>query len=235
MAEREYGARGRIGVGTPQANATVEPELRALMPPGVALYATRMRGSSGDSRERLVAYIEGLSDHLASFDTLALDAFGFAATGSCYLVGRPREQELVEAAEAAFKVPVVTAAAAIAEALAALGADRIGVLAPYPDWLHQAGLAYWRALGIEVVAEARIETGAADTRSIYQLTSGDAERAARSFDLAGAEALLLSGTGMPTLAALAPLEAALGVPVLSPNLCLARALLRRAGVADAQD
>ena len=51
------------------------------------------------------------------------------------------------------------------------------------------------------------------------------------FDTRGAEAMLLAGTGMPSLRAILPLEAARGVPVLSSNLCLAWALARITGAA----
>jgi maleate isomerase len=41
--------------------------------------------------------------------------------------------------------------------------------------------------------------------------------------------VLLTGTGMPSLRALLPLEAARRVPVLSSNLCLAWALAKITG------
>jgi maleate isomerase len=51
------------------------------------------------------------------------------------------------------------------------------------------------------------------------------------FDTHGAEAVLLTGTGMPSLRVLQPLEVARGVPVLSSNLCLAWALAKITGTA----
>lgn len=67
-----------------------------------------------------------------------------------------------------------------------------------------------------------------DTHRIYELTSGDAERAIERIDRSGADCVLASGTGMPTLAALKSLRGRLGVPVLSSNLCLAWAVTRLA-------
>ena len=67
-----------------------------------------------------------------------------------------------------------------------------------------------------------------DTHDIYELTSDDALGALRRVDRAGAECVVASGTGMPTLRALRTLAGTLDVPVLSSNLCLAWALLRAA-------
>jgi maleate isomerase len=44
------------------------------------------------------------------------------------------------------------------------------------------------------------------------------------FDPAGADAVLITGTGMPSLRLILALGPALGLPVLSSNLCLAWAL-----------
>ena len=74
----------------------------------------------------------------------------------------------------------------------------------------------------------RVDPDLTDTHRIYELTSGDALTALRQVDRAGADCLLASGTGMPTLRAIAALRGELDLPVLSSNLCLAWGLTRAA-------
>ena len=42
MTELEYAKRGLVGVLTPQANTTVEPEFRVLWPAGVTMLSARL-------------------------------------------------------------------------------------------------------------------------------------------------------------------------------------------------
>jgi maleate isomerase len=147
------------------------------------------------------------------------------------------EDRLTAEAAAQTGLPVITAAQAIRAALAAQGARRIALVAPYPADLFDAGLAYWREAGLEVVASLRVDPTLDDTHRIYELTSDDALAALRRIDTVGADCVLASGTGMPTLRALrawggaAPSVSSappkpIGPPALSSNLCLAWALLR---------
>lgn len=219
-SRRDYGAGGRFGLLVPQANPTVEPEFRRLVPSDAELYVARLTSRAPEPRDRLVEYLEHVAATLAQYDTLRLDAVAFACTGSSYLVGREREAELLAAAARACGAPVESAASAIAAALRALGARRIAIVSPYPAWLRAAGVAYWRDCGFDVIRTLDVATGRADTRGIYELQSADAAAAIDRLDLDELDAVLLSGTGMPTLPLLRQRANALP-PTLASNACLA--------------
>lgn len=225
----EYGRV--IGVTTPQANTTVEPEMQHLLGAGAfSVLCARLTSPLADSRARLLDYFDRLPATLAQFDVAPLAAAGFACTGSCYLVGRAAEEErLASATRAGY--PVISSAQAILAALAALGAKRVALLSPYPAWLSEAGQQYWRDCGITLTAVAGLPEDLLDTRHIYRLTTARVQEVLAGLDTRGADAVLLSGTGMPTLRTIAARAA--GVPVLSSNLCLAWRLAAAAGGATA--
>jgi len=224
--EPDYGPRARVGIAVPHSNPTVEPELRALVPAPVGVYATRMFHAALKVEDRLGHYIRHLPEAIRTFGVLKLAAFGFGCTGSSYLAGAALEQQLVAAAEAEAGIPVLTAARAIRAALETLGCRSIALVSPYPVDLAEAGYRYWSEAGIRVSGRLRVDPDLVDTHRIYELTSGDALAALRQVDRAGADCLLASGTGMPTLRAIAALRRELDLPVLSSNLCLAWALTR---------
>jgi maleate isomerase len=203
------------GILTPQANTTVEAEMRVLLPREIASVVARLTCPSGDSRERLLQYFRGAHDTLAQFDTAPIAIAAFACTGSTYLVGADVESASFGRA----RVPMVSAASAVERALKALHARKIALLSPYPEWLTQACVAFWRSREVEVVSLATPPGDRSDTRRIYSLAAADAHDGLARLDCSHAEAVLISGTGMPTLEAIA--HAGGSLPVLSSNLCLA--------------
>lgn len=227
---REYGRAGFYGLLTPQANPTVEPEMRILLPPQSSMLCARLTSEAGDLRRRLTDYFERLSAFVDQFDDIALDAVGFACTGSSYRLEAQEERLQLASLETRKGYPVVTAAGAVEQALGALAIQAIALISPYPSWLTDACRAHWERRGMRVTAILQLPP-ASPAQPIYAYTTPALLERVRHFDTHGAEAVLLTGTGMPSLRALAPLEAACGVPALSSNLCLAWALARITGTA----
>lgn len=216
--EPEYGPV--FAVLTPQANTTVEPEMQLLLP-GTVLTA-RCKSQSTDSRQRLLDYFETLLDTIARFDTAPIRACGFACTGSNYLVGREREDECFAALSASHKFPVISATQAIRHALEVLGAKRIALVSPYPAWLSSAAHAYWTEAGYTITATTGLPADLLDTRNIYKLNTARVTGLLGELLTDDCDAVLLSGTGMPTLRTV--MANTLGLPVISSNLCLAWAM-----------
>ena len=225
-ASREYGQLATFGIGVPQANPTVEPEMWSLAPAGVSVLTTRLQGSRTKSENRLVDYLHNLKTSLEAFDTAPVDAFGFACTGTSYLVGQQEEERHLGACADAFGYPVVSSAQAIRAALKELGLRRIALFAPYPSWLIKASEAYWTNCGLEIVSTATVPLDTADTRNVYLVRTPMVLEAAAALQWEKADAILLTGTGMPTLRAIPELAQRSGKPVLSSNLCLAWSLLK---------
>ena len=223
MTNRDYGAVARIGIGVPQANPTVEPEFERLLPSSVAKYSVRLCSKEESPADRLREYLESLPETLGRYDTLQLDAFGFACTGSSYIVGYDRETEITSSLREIAGYRIVTATDAIHRLLSELNANRVAMVSPYPTALQNASVEYWRSRGVTIQNITSVDIGQADTRGIYELTSADAAAGLKAVDVSSTDAVLLSGTGMPSLRVLA--QHGLPVPALSSNSALAWALL----------
>jgi maleate cis-trans isomerase len=216
-----YAPHGLLGVLTPQANTTVEPELQLLSPPGVTLLSARMTSSAPDLRARLIEYYQQLPRWIAEFANAPLGAVASACTGASYLIGAEAEDRLFTQLSTDCGRPVTNSALAVIAAMQALGASRLALISPYPSWLTAHSQAYWQSRGLQVQEVVQLSTDAQAFHPIYALEAQAAEQGIAAISRTDIDAVLLLGTGTPTLPALAthPYTAA-GKPVLSCNLVL---------------
>src|SRR5262245_1622459 len=143
----EYAPRGLVGMLTPQANTTVEPEFNLLWPAGVAMINARLMSDKESMSDRLIDYFASYAASLRQFANAPIGVAAAACTGASYLAGRDQEAALAKDIAARNGYPFITAALAVVDALNALGARRLGLVSPYPDDLNRASIAYWQSHG----------------------------------------------------------------------------------------
>jgi maleate cis-trans isomerase len=229
------GWRARIGFLVPPGNPTIEPEMAALAPPGVSVHFTRMSasgpaGTHTGQEERNRAMVAGLDEAVRLLAMVSPGVIVLAHTATSYTLGQEAEAALVERYEAATGTRFITAFGSVLEAMRFLGVRRVAYATPYAADLTEMGRAHLVAHGIDVVGVARLE----GVRNIYEETHERAYAAGRAADRADAEAVFLSGTGMPTLGMLQALEDDLGKPVFSAASAMMWNALRVVGVRGTQ-
>ena len=220
----------RIGFLVPPGNPTVEVEMIALAPPNVSVHFTRMVahgavGAQDGLLERTRTQIAHVAENAALLAMVRPKVIAMAHTAMSATLGAAGEADLVARMEREHGIPFITAFGSVLAALARLGATRVALGTPYDAGATARTRAYLEAHGIEVVSEGRLE----GVTNIYDETAARARELARRVDVPAAQAVFLSGLGMPTVATLAAMERDLGKPVVSAAAAMMWNALRVAG------
>lgn len=219
----------RVGVVVPPSNPVVEPEVDALVGDDILIYGSRLPryvGLTLEQRNRLYvpAYAQAL-DGLYGLDVVCALV---AMTGPNYHLGVDGDRDLCAGLTEQFEAPVRTASLAIHDALTALGINRIHLLSPYPDWLTDETLSYWRGGGMNIVAVDHL-LGQGEQFSAYETRTDEVVAHLRATHPEPGSAVLLTGTGLVSIAGIYQLSYDHRVPILSSNLCGAWWILQRCG------
>ncbi len=226
----DYGDRGRLGALIPSGNAVAEPELRAMLPPGLGLVVTRLelRGSSEAELLRMASGIEPAARLLADARP---DAIAFHCT-AVSTFAPALATEIRRRIEDATGLPALATADAILAALGALGARRVVLVTPYIEAVHAREIAFLEAGGFDLAGSSCLGVdGNAEMARIAPVAIAEQTRAAVAAASA-AEVCLISCTAIRSGVLIAALEAEIGMPVVTSNTAMAWHVARTLGLRD---
>jgi maleate isomerase len=150
----------------------------------------------------------------------------FACTSGSFVGGRDGEQALVVSMLDAGAPAAVTTSGALVEALSHLGVTRLGVATPYDAAVTARLHDFLGEVGVTVTESRHLGLSG----HIWTVPYATTTRLVRDVASSGCEAVFVSCTNLPTYDVIAPLEAELGVPVLTANQVTMWASLRRVGL-----
>ena len=224
----DEGAWKRFGLLALATDLTFERDLIQLIPQDtVSIYTSRVafeNPTTPENLRKMAPRISAAADLILPGETL--DVICYGCTSASVVIGDDAIKEAIHLVRPG--VSVVTPSGAARLAFTALGVSRISVLTPYlietsepmADYFCQHGMTIekFECLGLE------------DDRAMARVSRDTIIDAVCQIDTPQTEALFVSCTGLPAVAAIAEIEARTGKPVVTSNQASAWAMMRLAGI-----
>ena len=225
------GYRGRIGIIQPAPGVMIEHEWPHWLPADILFPVGRIR-LTAPTREGYRTAADAALAMARDLATAGADVIAYACTVGSLCDGARAEAALIERLAAASGKPVLGLAETSVAALRQVGAQRLAIMTPYSAETNGWVSDYISAAGFKVA-------GLVPT-PVDIFTVGDIHpREVAAIAIAGmrglpdADALWIPCTAIQTMAAIADIEAATCLPVVSGTQALMWQALRQLGISDA--
>ena len=203
-----------VGLVVPINNTTMEPELRAWLPPGSTCTAVGIpRGKGMLTPGDLPAYLAQTVKMAAVFADDGIDLVAYGCTAAGFMAGPQRDTEVAAEIAGVTGKPVVTTASAMTAVLRHLGARNIALVTPYLDPVNERLRSFLDASGISVEVLASFRARTVD--ELAAITPEQISALSRTVMRESCDALFIACSQLPTRGILEQLERELGRPAWS--------------------
>ncbi len=206
----------RLGFLIPPGNPNSEPEIIQMQHPDVSVHFTRMvakgvTGSLDGQEARNQSQIDHLPENIELLSLVQPSVIALTHTATSYTLGIEKETQLIAKMEQTFGIPLITAFGSVVQALRQMRVKKIAFGTPYNLDSTLQCKQLLEAYGFEIIQFGRLE----GVQNIYDETSERALELAHQVDHPEAQAIFLSGVGMPTIDILCAAEKKVHKPVIS--------------------
>ena len=217
----------RLGLIVLSTDETLEWEARGILARrDLNLLHTRIPARAEVTPEDLASMAPELTRSAALLPQ-GLSVLGYGCTSASAIIGPEEVTRLVQAAQPG--TPVTNPLSGVIAALRTLGAVRVAMVTPYVTGVNGPMRRALAGAGIEVVSEASF--GQKEDWTVARISEASTREAMLAAGRApGVQAVFTSCTNLRTFNVIEPVEAALGVPVVSSNQALLWDMFRRAGL-----
>ncbi|HTI79673.1 MAG TPA: hypothetical protein VL614_04405 [Acetobacteraceae bacterium] len=202
-----------FGVLIPSTNTTVEIEYSHLLPPSLQFHVGRLltsgNGPFAPSKDEDIDYQSRL------LATARVEVISLAQT-SASLFADDYDATTTRRITAAAKVPAITSAQAVGQAVRALGAKRIAIVSPYSQQVIERAKHYYESkFTLSVVALEGF--AATDSYMIGKLGPENARDAFARINRPEIDCFVVPGGNFPTMSFVPAWEQEFGKPVITTN------------------
>jgi maleate isomerase len=216
----------RVGLIIPSSNRMVEQEMVGYFPGDVIAHINRLR-MTGANRKPLSELLPEVESACAALVDAKCDVIAFHCTANSMSEGSDGEGWLLEALRRAGAPAVATTSTAVMNALNALNARRIALIAPYSQHATEEEAHFLTENGIATVHVEGCSLGGSDTYCSMPMEFWSEKAYAlphKDFD-----ALFLSCANIRCMGIIDEIEARIGRPVITSNQVVVWDALRRIG------
>jgi maleate cis-trans isomerase len=213
----------KLGLIVPSWNTVNEYEFQQVVYPAMSVHSMRLKITADDEENftRMATEVPGAAKLLAQ---AKVQVIGYGCLAGGFIKGPGHDQEIIRDIESATSIPGVAAAAAVVDALRAMGVTRVSVASPYEPWLNEKLAQYLNAFGVEVLALKGL-----GTQAHASFTPEQNAALASEVDRPQSQAIFISCSNFRTLEIIELLEKKLGKPVITSNMSSLWKMLRVLG------
>ena len=143
--------KGRIGLILPSSNTVMEPEFYRSIPPGIAVYTTRVP-LPGPVESELIRMEKKSEEAAGLIRDCSPDLIIYGCTSGSFVKGKEFDRQIAKKIQRVSGIHAITASQAVSECLNKRNVKNITLVTPYTRQINKKEMDYLEKSGFRVVS-----------------------------------------------------------------------------------